>query len=84
MMDELRVDQEVARLLDEAQIPMAEQWHARVLVDAATMRSPGVPRRWWALALAPATAFGLWLFMLHTPAPPGRPANRLSAPVREN
>jgi hypothetical protein len=51
-MDDLRVDQEVARLLDKAQIPMTEQWHTRVLAGVAKA-SPARPRRRrWTVALA--------------------------------
>jgi Tol biopolymer transport system component len=82
-MDELRVDEEVARLLNKAQIPLTEQWHARVLDGAAGMRLRRAPRRRWALAIAPAAALGLWLVAQHALAPPSPPVGRMAAPARD-
>ena len=51
-MDELRVDQEVARLLDRSRIPMREQWHSRVLAGAAEASRAKPTRGRWVVVLA--------------------------------
>jgi hypothetical protein len=65
-MDEQRVDREVARLLDEAQVPMSAQWQARVLESVGT-KEPRPARRWrlaiglaLLAALLPLLGLGLW------------------------
>lgn len=83
-MDELRVDEEAARLLSRAQIPLTEQWHKRVLEGAAGMRSRRSPRRWWVLAIAPVAGLGLWLVAHHALVSPGPPARGIGAAPRES
>jgi hypothetical protein len=51
-MDDLGVDQEVARLLDKAQVPMTEHWRTRVLAGAAEASRAKPTRGRWVVVLA--------------------------------
>jgi Tol biopolymer transport system component len=66
-MDELRVDEEIGKLLDEAQIPMTPQWEARVLAGAKALSLGSALRRRLVVAIAGVVGLALLALLgLHT------------------